>query len=578
MNLLRKHWPLVLALAALWLTVAGVAWKSVRENDGQFIYALDDAWIHMAIAKNVVRHGVFGVTPHGFTAASSSLLWTFLLSGVYAACGVQELAPLVLNVLAATAVVVLAYWMLARGVLHLRPVYVLLTLLFLIYATPMPALIFSGMEHPLHIAVVIAFVYLAARVLAAPALPYSHTPTLPHSRILLLLLAPFVAAARYEGLFLGFVVFCLFLLRRRWVYAFALGALVVMPVALFAVWSVQQGAYVLPNSLLLKGNFIDVRSLRGIGLFLGGVAYRRCIRNPHVFYLVVAALLGFIARYDRRRGLWEEGQLAVVIFLGTTFLHLQFAMLGWFYRYESYVVALGIFATALSLVHHLTTRSPAGEGEVQVESAGGLNWRRAPRTVAILLLAVFPVMILGKRGTISLLETPKAMHDRYLEHYQLGRFVARFYNDGPIVINDAGAMTFFTNARVLDMYGLASREPIRFHRQPGGYTKDGLARWAKEQGARVAILQVAWAEVHEKVPDAWAEVGRWEMPRNVAFPEDTVTTFYAVDPSEAGRLAESLRAFAPELPKAIQQRGPYAGEPAEKSGGGQESKSRRVEE
>jgi hypothetical protein len=554
-RLLCRHWPLVLALGALWLTLAGVAWKSTRENDGKLVYALDDAWIHMALAKNVVEHGVFGVTRHGFTAASSSLLWSFLLCGVYAVCGVQELAPLVLNVASASLVVVLVHCVLTCGVLRLRPGYVFLILLFVIFATPMPALIFSGMEHPLHILVTLAFVYLAARVLAAPAAdempsasqpPHSHTPMLPHS-FCLLALSPFVALARYEGLWLGFAVFCLFLLRRRWLYGLVLGTLVMLPVVAFAAYSVTHGAYWLPNSLLLKGNFIGVGSLRGVGLFLGGVAYRRCIRNPHVFFLIVAAVLGFIVRYDRERGIWEEGQLAVIIFLSTTFFHLQFAMLGWFYRYESYVVALGILAVALSLVQHLT---------------GGLERPRferplVPRYVAILLLAFFPAIILAKRGAIALVETPKAMHDRYLEHYQLGRFVARFYDDGPIVINDAGAMAFFSNARVLDMYGLASREPIQFRREADGYTKEDLYRWAKERSAKIAILHVAWKEVHENIPDEWVEVGRWEIPRNVAFPEDTVTAFYAVAPTEAGRLAESLKAFAAELPREIKQDGRY---------------------
>jgi len=180
--------------------------------------------------------------------------------------------------------------------------------------------------------------------------------------------------------------------------------------------------------------------------------------------------------------------------------------------------------------------------------------------VAVLLLAVMPVTFVAKRGAVALAETPQAMRDRYLEHWQLGRFVARFYDEGPIVINDVGAMAFFTNAQVLDMYGLASREPLRFARQPGGYTSADLTRWAKERGAKIAILQVGWEEVVKKIPDSWTEVGRWEIPGNVAFPEDTVTAFYAVDPAERGRLAESLRRFAPEIPHAVRQRGAYTQE------------------
>jgi hypothetical protein len=556
MTLLRRHWPLPLALLLLWLAIAGAGWRSLQHNDGSFVYALDDAWIHMSIAENVARHGVFGLTPYEFSASSSSLLWTGLLSGVYAAAGVHELTPLVLGVVFASLVLVVVHGILTCGVLRLRPGWVFLCLLFVALATPLPTLVLSGMEHPLHILVALAFVYLAARVLAADRPSGRH-------RAVLLLLSPFVATARYEGLFLGFVVFVLFLLRRRWVFALVLGGLVMAPVVAFAAYSVQQGGDWLPNSLLLKGNFIRVDSVRGLGLLLGGVAYRRCIRNPHVFYLIVAALLGFIARYDRRRLIWEEGQVAVLLFLGTTFFHLQFAMLGWFYRYESYVIALGLFACALSVVHHLTARTPSGEGEevAQQEAAHHVDWQRLPRTLAILVLAFFPAMILAKRGAIALIETPQAMHDRYLEHVQIARFVARYYNEGPVVVNDAGAVTFYSDARILDMYGLADTEPIRFRRQGDGYTKEDLAAWTAEEGARIAILQVAWKEVHEKLPESWTEVGRWTLPRNVAFPEDTVTAFYAIEKGEAERLAASLREFGTDLPKAVAQSGPYVEEP-----------------
>jgi asparagine N-glycosylation enzyme membrane subunit Stt3 len=60
-----------LPLILLQLTFAGFWWWSIRINGGHLVYALDDPYIHMAIAKNVVQHHVWGVTPFGFTSASS---------------------------------------------------------------------------------------------------------------------------------------------------------------------------------------------------------------------------------------------------------------------------------------------------------------------------------------------------------------------------------------------------------------------------------------------------------------------------------------------------------------------------
>ena len=61
-----------LPLILLQLTIAGFWWWSIRINNGNLVYASDDAYIHMAIAKNVVQHHLWGFTPFGFTSASSS--------------------------------------------------------------------------------------------------------------------------------------------------------------------------------------------------------------------------------------------------------------------------------------------------------------------------------------------------------------------------------------------------------------------------------------------------------------------------------------------------------------------------
>ena len=76
---LREHWPLAAGWGALWAIIIAFYTMSVRENDGHFIYQNDDIYIHMAIAKNVANHGVWGVTQHEFTSSSSSILYTLIL-------------------------------------------------------------------------------------------------------------------------------------------------------------------------------------------------------------------------------------------------------------------------------------------------------------------------------------------------------------------------------------------------------------------------------------------------------------------------------------------------------------------
>jgi len=103
---MARYWPVLAATIILWCTVLLLLILSVRQNQGHLVYALDDGYIHMAMAKNFAQDGVWGVTRYEFSSSSSSLLWTLLLSAIYLIFGTNESAPLVLNVIFATLLVI----------------------------------------------------------------------------------------------------------------------------------------------------------------------------------------------------------------------------------------------------------------------------------------------------------------------------------------------------------------------------------------------------------------------------------------------------------------------------------------
>jgi hypothetical protein len=83
--------------------------SSVDLNRGYFVYVIDDPYIHMAMAKNMALHGVWGVSQYHFASSSSSLLWTALISLVYWIFGIKQLVPFALNILFGLAAVVFAH-------------------------------------------------------------------------------------------------------------------------------------------------------------------------------------------------------------------------------------------------------------------------------------------------------------------------------------------------------------------------------------------------------------------------------------------------------------------------------------
>src|SRR6185436_12396577 len=98
--------------------------------------------------------------PYTFTSSTSSLAWPLLLALGDLLVGVREATPLVLNLVFAGVAIVLADRLLRGVPLGRRAV----ALIVLVFVTPLPTLVLSGMEHTLQITAVF---WLLDRVRAA---------------------------------------------------------------------------------------------------------------------------------------------------------------------------------------------------------------------------------------------------------------------------------------------------------------------------------------------------------------------------------------------------------------------------
>ncbi len=537
---ISKHWPLIMGIAVLWLTVGVLFILSTKQNDGHLAYALDDSYIHMAIAKNFSQHGVWGVTRYEFTSSSSSLFWTLLLSVVYLVFGVHEASPLILNITSATLIVLLVYWILSKHSSPFGLLYIFLILLGMIFATPLPALIFTGQEHTLHALITIFFVYLSAKALSEEAFR-----SLAFDSVLLLVVAPVLTLIRYEGLFLVLVVCTLFILRKRWAYSLSLGALAIVPIGVYGIISVAHGWFWLPNSVLLKGTLPDLTSAKAI-ITLVYSRYLQLLATPHILFIVIAALILYVFRFKKEKGIWEHGQIMVVVFIATTLLHLQFARTGWFYRYEAYLVGLGIFVVGTSLREYLPQ-----ELQIEIDSKSLLRYAGL---AFLIFLIVSPFVV---RGTISVSEIPQATTNTYEQQYQIGLFVREFYQGQAVAATDIGAINYLADIKCLDLVGLGNVEVARAKR--GGYY-DGqhISELAESEhvGIAVGYDYLFKRDETKETQSQWTKVGQWKILNNVVCGQNAVV-FYAVDPSEVDGLIENLRTFSSQLPKGVVQTGEY---------------------
>jgi len=531
---LLRNWPLYVSVLVFLMLSWLILSVSISKNHGHLVYALDDAYIGMAMARNFSQYGVWGVTRYAFTSCSSPPLWTLLLSLTYYLGGVNQLAPLLWDLVFAILVLaaadaILSWYKAPAGVR-------LVALLGIILLIPLPALILTGMEPTLQILVSLLTVFFAARWISGEAPDSARGDS-----VRLLILAPVLTAVRFEGIFLIIAIAMILLVLKRWAYALAFGALGFLPWLVYGTVSVSKGWFWLPTSLLLKASLPDFHSPAELILSLLNPIFVNLHEGLHALVLLVCVLLFYILACGKGSGPRESRQIMGAILILAGIAHLEFVGAGTLYRYDAYWCVLAILFVAVQL----PVVMPSWPSPLSLTT-----WT-APRNLACSALALLFFFLLAVKGGRVLWLLPQCTTNVYEQQYQMGLFVHQYYENSTVALNDIGAVNFLADIHCLDLWGLANVE-IAAAKRKHAYQAGDIERLSKQTGTRIAIVYDQWFP--GMLPREWIRVGRWTIQDNVIVGGDTVS-FYAVNPAEAAHLAECLSDFSSRLPADVIQQG-----------------------
>ncbi len=459
-------------------------------------YTLDDPYIHMALAENISR-GHFGVNLGEVSNPSSSVLWPWLLAA-FDKVGLILWAPLLVNI---ACFVVTLRVMLAFCLSRLAPegagtANVLILLGLALLAFNVFGVIFTGMEHSLH---VLLSVLAVTRVINGK-----------YDAITLaaLALGPLV---RFEGaIILAFGVGAA-LVDRRWLFSIAAIAAAGIPFGLYAMWLGSIGLPALPSSVLSK-SAVTSGVVDGGGGVLGGL-FATFLKNaqstaaPLLAILAIGVIYSVIKRTGRDR-LIALGLLAVLL------LAMMLGRMDSYARYEVYVLC----ALGMGLVHLL-------RGELRV-----------------LLMSRMRAAILG--GGLCLLgaslgpyvaaSSPQAARNVERQQHQLHRFVAECWRK-PVAVNDLGWVSFQNDAYVLDLWGLGSERARKARQAAEPGWMDALV---KDGGVDVAMIYADW---FPDLPPGWTLVGMIVDEERRVTPYTNAVQFYVTRPEAIPAIRECLR-------------------------------------
>lgn len=519
----RADWLGVLGLAVAIALYMGVCFHLLQREvsaTGTFTYPLDDTYITMALAKNLALHGIWGLGRSGFQSASSCPAFLLLLAAAFRIFGPSEWMPLVLSLAFGLGAVLMAHRLLAKEPFLTQWIVLLAIVLFV----PLPVMGVLGMEHTLHLVLVLAFLHLFSR-------RYS-TGKNPDWTILLTACA--MTSVRYEGLFVVFPACVLLAFRKELRSAIALGAAAAFPVIVCGVIATWHGAYWLPASIALKG--VSGKAATHSPIELARHFGTMVSRAPYMGWLLLAMLL--LLGVPK---VWRDARIraSLVIVSGATVLHLALADVGWVYRYEAYLVGAAITAMALA-ISRLNLRRPAD------------RWLAA---------ACLPVIVIGgsllyKRTVEAIATVPLRSLAIYCQQIQMARFLAQFERGKVVAANDIGAISYFADVDCVDLIGIANNDVFRLRRR-GAYTTQALAGLTKSDDIQIAVVYDSWFSNHPIVPmggpplpSSWIRVQRWATPNGI-FLGDGIVSFYATTPSGAANLQAALTQFDQTLPRAI---------------------------
>ncbi len=516
-TLSRWRLPALLALAIL--PIAGYFFAEVESTNFEIGFPLDDSWIHLQFAKNLVAGNGLSFNPGELVTGSTAPLWTALLSVLFLLPSnlvfTTQLLGVALHLLVVHATGRLAReFGLSRGASAVAAAMVAITY-WLVWSA------LSGMEIPLFTLLTLWGMILHLRERADPERPQLSLGVIGLSMLarpegaLLLCLAiadRFLAGVRRDSE--GNLTFS----RPPWralAKGLGLALIAIVPTLLFYWWI---GGTPLPTTFGAKTD-----------------AGRTLLPNQHYVYLVLGiffkpqpyltmlAAAGSVFMVKRLGGPRDRGLLPALWIIGMPLVYSlltpigRHMLVGNFGRYYFPLFPPLIVVGMIGLV-------PLARGIGSLWKFGGV---RIPVRALLLLCLFWP--------TLSTLIKNTKLYTRNVRNVNssdvvMGRWVREHLPpEAVLAVEDIGAIKFLGPQRIIDLVGLVSPDIQLYIRQattredPLG--QGGVRRYIEEKKPDFIVAYPGWHPMITNDRDNFRPIYRLEIPENITMAGDEMLVY-----------------------------------------------------
>ncbi|ANF50257.1 hypothetical protein A0O34_06875 [Chryseobacterium glaciei] len=493
----------------------------ISKTEGNFTYILDDAYIHLAIAKNFALHDVWGMTKYSFSSSSSSPIFTFILSVLIIVFGNNELIPLVFNV--AVSLLIIVFLNRYYSSFFDKNKHIIIASLFTLFFAVLHIQIFTGMEHSLQVLIVIVNIFYFQKWIKSDFKDQLSSYWF-YATILLL------GLVRFESMFYFVSLAFVFLLIKRYKEVVLTLILGFVPILIFGYFNYQKDGYFFPNSVVVKGtsfnfsgNYIEQ---------IKEIVFRKIILNIKFYQVALFPLLiGVVFIYKDYKSKLSFQKIIINNFLIiawslTLMLQCVFGEFKGPFRYEAYLLTAFSMIVIPRLKHFFI--NPLSE------------FKKEKFTVAILIVNF--ILLIYKFGFAHLLIT-QGSENIYEQQIQSAKFLKKYYNNSSVVANDIGAICYFSDIHLLDFVGLGSTEMIPFSKKGAvmdNRFKNYLTKYCKENNYQLAIVYEEW--LRGQTPENWKKVAVLTIKNNVVVGQDHIF-IYSINPKIHESLKQNVKDF-----------------------------------
>jgi len=525
-DFIRTKKTALIALGCAFLLINGLVFvyyqHAVNKIGGEYIYPLDDTYIHLSIAKNFAFYNNWGVGHDEFTSSSSSPLYTFIISVLMRLFGDNAIYPLLINIFFGNLIIIALYTFIKNKLLFFA------SIIFCVTPVLLHIQILSGMEHTMHI-----FMILTAFMLFSKFADSGFSDK--KYGIPFLSVCALLCMSRYESMFFLTPVLVILLLNKRYLFALQTFAVGFLPILLFGLWSMSNGGFFFPNSLLVKGD-INVN-----GVISGILHYKHklyIITKEPIFITTIVMILIVVIQDFILNKIYDfqsffnliKKHAFVFITLTTIFLHTLFANFGWLFRYEAYLLAL-LYLTLILVVNK------------------NIDIIRNFKVVLSLIFILMCVPNLVERLYVSHITISQASKNIHDQQIQMSRFLKTFYNESMVMANDIGAITYYSDIKLKDLVGLGSNDIVALRR--GGLKREDFFSRYKQYS--VIIIYNSWFGIKSMADSeslGLIPIGELWIENNVVCGSNPVS-FYTSDSTMVEKFRDNMIKFSEIVPEDV---------------------------